>query len=43
MTWNAEVDLPPKLFSNVRVSVTASEDTAPSGMALDSRRLLHDG
>jgi len=34
MAWNAEVDLPPKLFSNVRVSVTASDDTGPSGLAL---------
>ena len=34
ITWNAGVDLPAKLFSNVRVSVTASDDTAPSGMAL---------
>jgi formylglycine-generating enzyme required for sulfatase activity len=34
ITWNAGVDLPAKLFSNVRVSVTASDETAPSGMAL---------
>ena len=34
ITWNAGVDLPARLFSNVRVSVTASDDTAPSGMAL---------
>jgi formylglycine-generating enzyme required for sulfatase activity len=34
ITWNAGTDLPAKLFSNVRVSVTASDDTAPSGMAL---------
>jgi formylglycine-generating enzyme required for sulfatase activity len=34
IAWNAGVDLPAKLFSNVRVSVTASDDTAPSGMAL---------
>ncbi len=27
-TWNVGVDLPAKLFSNVRVSVTASDDTA---------------
>jgi formylglycine-generating enzyme required for sulfatase activity len=33
LTWNAGVDLPAKLFSNVRVSVTASDDTAPAGMA----------
>ena len=32
ITWNAGVDLPARLFSNVRVSVTASDDTAPSGM-----------
>ncbi len=32
--WNAGVDLPARLFSNVRVSVTASDDPAPSGMAL---------
>jgi len=34
IVWNAGVDLPAKLFSNVRVSVTASDDTAPAGMAL---------
>jgi formylglycine-generating enzyme required for sulfatase activity len=34
ITWSAGVDLPAKLFSNVRVSVTASDDTAPTGMAL---------
>ena len=37
ITWNVGVDLPAKLFSNVRVSVTASDDLvplAPGGMAL---------
>jgi formylglycine-generating enzyme required for sulfatase activity len=34
ITWSAGVDLPAKLFSNVRVSVTASDDTAPLGMVL---------
>lgn len=34
ITWNPRVDLPAKLFSNVRVSVTASDDPAPTGMAL---------
>ena len=34
ITWNAGVDLPAKLFSTVRVSVTASDDTVPAGMAL---------
>jgi formylglycine-generating enzyme required for sulfatase activity len=32
LTWNAGVDLPAKLFSNVRVSVTASDDAVPAGM-----------
>jgi len=36
ITWNAGVDLPAKLFSNVRVSVTASDDTALSGMVVIS-------
>ncbi len=34
ITWDAGADLPAKLFSNVRVSVTASDNAAPSGMAL---------
>ena len=34
ITWNASVNLPAKLFSNVRVSITASDDTAPPSMAL---------
>ena len=34
VAWNARVDLPAKLFSNVRVSITASDDAAPGGMAL---------
>ncbi|MCX6924145.1 MAG: formylglycine-generating enzyme family protein [Verrucomicrobia bacterium] len=34
VAWNARVDLPAKLFSNMRVSITASDDTAPGGMAL---------
>jgi len=34
MLWNAGADLSARLFNNVRVRVTASDDTAPSGMAL---------
>jgi formylglycine-generating enzyme required for sulfatase activity len=34
ITWNAGVDWPNKFSANVRFRVTASDDTAPSGMAL---------
>ena len=33
LTWDAGVDLPPQLFTAVRVSVTASDDPVPGGMA----------
>ncbi len=32
IVWNAGAALPPKLFSNVRARVTASDSPAPSGM-----------
>jgi formylglycine-generating enzyme required for sulfatase activity len=34
ITWNAGQDWPNKFSANVRFRVTASDDTAPSGMAL---------
>ena len=34
ITWDAGVDLPARLFSNVRMSITASDETVLSGMAL---------
>ncbi len=34
ITWNAGTDWPNKFSANVRFTVTASDDTAPSGMAL---------